>query len=98
MFHLSLCSCQIPGLMSLKRLSSVVFVGIDSLDDIKNNSCIELFVSGGCIVSDELVLSPDVITYGTSLSKIQMRTFKMFPGQIVSLNVSLFPQIDSPLC
>ncbi|XP_047203621.1 protein TASOR isoform X4 [Girardinichthys multiradiatus] len=53
---------QIPGLMSLKRHSSVMFVGIDSLDDIKNNSCIELFVSGGCIVSDELVLSPDVIT------------------------------------
>uniref|UniRef100_A0A096LQ54 Uncharacterized protein n=1 Tax=Poecilia formosa TaxID=48698 RepID=A0A096LQ54_POEFO len=54
---------QIPGLMSLKRHSSVVFVGIDSLDDIKNSSCIELFVSGGCIVSDELVLNPDVITH-----------------------------------
>ncbi|XP_036007474.1 uncharacterized protein LOC105938223 isoform X1 [Fundulus heteroclitus] len=54
---------QIPGLMSLKRHSSVVFVGVDSLDDIKNNSCIELFVSGGCIVSDELVLNPDVITH-----------------------------------
>ncbi|KAM4741337.1 protein TASOR [Anableps anableps] len=54
---------QIPGLMSLKRHSSVVFVGIDSLDDIRNNSCIELFVSGGCIVSDELVLSPDVISH-----------------------------------
>ncbi|XP_038135626.1 protein TASOR isoform X2 [Cyprinodon tularosa] len=53
---------QIPGLMSLKRHASVVFVGIDSLDDIKNNSCMELFVSGGCIVSDELVLNPDVIT------------------------------------
>lgn len=53
---------QIPGLMSLKRHPSVVFVGIDSLDDIKNNSCIELFVSGGCVVSDELILNPDVIT------------------------------------
>ncbi|KAM4588181.1 protein TASOR isoform 2-T2 [Odontesthes bonariensis] len=54
---------KIPGLMALKRQSSVVFVGIDSLDDIKNNSCIELFVSGGCIVSDELVLNPDIITH-----------------------------------
>ncbi|XP_023180983.1 protein TASOR-like [Xiphophorus maculatus] len=54
---------RIPGLMSLKRHSSVVFVGIDSLDDIKNSSCIELFVSGGCIVSDELVLNPDVIPH-----------------------------------
>ncbi|XP_041835698.1 protein TASOR isoform X2 [Melanotaenia boesemani] len=53
---------KIPGLVSLKRHSSVVFAGIDSLDDVKNNSCIELFVSGGCIVSDDLVLSPDVVT------------------------------------
>lgn len=50
--------------MSLKRHPSVVFVGIDSLDDIRNNSCIELFVSGGCVVSDELILNPDVITQG----------------------------------
>lgn len=55
---------QIPGLVSLKRHPSVVFVGIDTLDDIRNNSYIELFVSGGCIVSDELVLSPDFITHG----------------------------------
>ncbi|XP_017286994.1 protein TASOR [Kryptolebias marmoratus] len=54
---------KIPGLMSLKRHPSVVFVGIDSLDDIKNNSCIELFVSGGCVVSDELLLSPDSISH-----------------------------------
>lgn len=50
--------------MSLKRHRSVVFVGIDALDDIRNNSYIELFVSGGCIVSDELVLNPDFITHG----------------------------------
>ncbi|TMS19620.1 Protein TASOR [Larimichthys crocea] len=50
---------KIPGLMSLKRHPSVVFVGIDTLDDIRNNSYNELFVAGGCIVSDELVLNPD---------------------------------------
>lgn len=53
----------IPGLVSLKRHASVVFVGVDTLDDIKNNSYNELFVSGGCIVSDELILNPDFITY-----------------------------------
>ncbi|XP_027135126.1 uncharacterized protein tasora isoform X2 [Larimichthys crocea] len=54
---------KIPGLMSLKRHPSVVFVGIDTLDDIRNNSYNELFVAGGCIVSDELVLNPDFITH-----------------------------------
>ncbi|TDH14558.1 hypothetical protein EPR50_G00045210 [Perca flavescens] len=54
---------KIPGLVSLKRHASVVFVGIDTLDDIRNNSYNELFVSGGCIVSDELVLNPDFITH-----------------------------------
>lgn len=51
--------------MSLKRHPSVVFVGIDTLDDLRNNSYNELFVSGGCIVSDDLVLNPDFITQGT---------------------------------
>ncbi|XP_070696328.1 protein TASOR [Pempheris klunzingeri] len=54
---------KIPELVSLKRHPSVVFVGIDTLDDIRNNSYNELFVSGGCIVSDELVLNPDFITH-----------------------------------
>ncbi|XP_062271989.1 uncharacterized protein tasora [Scomber scombrus] len=53
---------KVPGLMSLKRRSSVVFVGIDTLDDIRNNSYNELFVSGGCIVSDEFLLNPDFIS------------------------------------
>ncbi|KAM7401639.1 hypothetical protein PAMP_016936 [Pampus punctatissimus] len=54
---------KIPGLMSLKRHPSVVFVGIDTLDDIRNNTYNELFVSGGCIISDELLLNPDFITH-----------------------------------
>ncbi|XP_033482081.1 protein TASOR isoform X2 [Epinephelus lanceolatus] len=53
---------KIPGLVSLKRQASVVFLGIDTLDDIRNNSYNELFVSGGCIISDDLVLNPDFIT------------------------------------
>lgn len=62
---------QIPGLVSLKRHHSVVFVGIDKLDDIINNSYNELFVSGGCVISDELVLNPDFISHDqlTSLLK-----------------------------
>lgn len=59
-----LCTLQIPNLVSLKRRSSVLFVGIDSLDDIKNNSYNEIFVSGGCIISDELIFDPDVVSEG----------------------------------
>lgn len=55
---------QIPALVSLKKLRSVNFAGVDSLDDIKNHTYNELFVSGGFIVSDEFVLNPDFITQG----------------------------------
>ncbi|KAG7226668.1 hypothetical protein INR49_001838, partial [Caranx melampygus] len=54
---------EIPSLVALKRHPSVVFVGVDTLDDIRNNSYIELFVSGGCIVSDDSILSPDFISH-----------------------------------
>lgn len=37
---------------------------MDSLDDVKNHTYNELFVSGGFIVSDEFVLNPDLITQG----------------------------------
>ncbi|MCJ8744545.1 hypothetical protein PDJAM_G00119910 [Pangasius djambal] len=53
---------KIPALVSLKKLRSVSFAGVDSLDDIKNHTYNELFVSGGFIVSDEFVLNPDFIT------------------------------------
>lgn len=50
--------------MSLKKLTTVYFAGVDSLDDVKNRTYNELFVSGGLIVSDELILNPDFITLG----------------------------------
>lgn len=50
--------------MSLKKLPSVSFAGVDSLDDVKNHTYNELFVSGGFIVSDEFVLNPELITQG----------------------------------
>ncbi|KAM9374609.1 protein TASOR [Phaethornis superciliosus] len=53
---------KIPGLVTLKRLSCVSFAGVDSLDDVKNHTYNELFVSGGFIVSDESVLNPETIT------------------------------------
>lgn len=56
---------QIPALVSLKKLPSVSFAGVDSLDDVKNHTYNELFVSGGFIVSDEFVLNPDLITQGS---------------------------------
>ncbi|KAK3512544.1 hypothetical protein QTP70_015631, partial [Hemibagrus guttatus] len=52
---------KIPALVSLKKLRSVSFAGVDSLEDIKNHTYNELFVSGGFIVSDEVVLNPDFI-------------------------------------
>ncbi|XP_025891190.1 protein TASOR isoform X3 [Nothoprocta perdicaria] len=53
---------KIPGLVTLKRLSCVSFAGVDSLDDVKNHTYNELFVSGGFIVSDGSVLNPESIT------------------------------------
>lgn len=61
---LILVMLQIPALVSLKKLPSVNFAGVDSLDDVKNHTYNELFVSGGFIVSDEFVLNPDLITQG----------------------------------
>ncbi|XP_074908677.1 protein TASOR isoform X4 [Buteo buteo] len=53
---------KIPGLVTLKRLSCVSFAGVDSLDDVKNHTYNELFVSGGFVVSDESVLNSESIT------------------------------------
>ncbi|NXP46068.1 TASOR protein, partial [Heliornis fulica] len=53
---------KIPGLVTLKRLSCVSFAGVDSLDDVKNHTYNELFLSGGFVVSDESVLNPEAIT------------------------------------
>ncbi|KAM6387345.1 protein TASOR isoform 2-T2 [Pluvialis apricaria] len=53
---------KIPGLVTLKTLSCVSFAGVDSLDDVKNHTYNELFVSGGFVVSDESVLNPESIT------------------------------------
>ncbi|GAA6103947.1 protein TASOR isoform X1 [Tachysurus ichikawai] len=58
---------KIPELVSLKKLTTVYFAGVDSLDDVKNRTYNELFMSGGLIVSDELILNPDFIT----LEKLQ---------------------------
>lgn len=55
---------QVPGLVTLKKLPCVSFAGVDSLDDVKNHTYNELFVSGGFIVSDESILNPEVITVG----------------------------------
>lgn len=55
---------QIPGLVTLKRFSCVSFAGVDSLNDVKNRTYHDLFVSGGFVVSDESVLNPESITTG----------------------------------
>ncbi|XP_013371068.1 PREDICTED: protein FAM208A isoform X2 [Chinchilla lanigera] len=53
---------KVPGLVTLKTLPCVSFAGVDSLDDVKNHTYNELFVSGGVIVSDESILNPEVVT------------------------------------
>ncbi|KAM4022116.1 protein TASOR isoform 2-T2 [Anomaloglossus baeobatrachus] len=52
----------IPSLTELKKRSCVSFAGVDSLDDLKNRTYNELFVSGGFIVPDDSVLNPDSVT------------------------------------
>ncbi|KAM4651518.1 protein TASOR isoform 2-T2 [Discoglossus pictus] len=64
---IALCIHKIPVLVTLKRLACVSFAGVDSLDDLKNHTYNELFVSGGFIVSDETVLNPESVT----LDKLQ---------------------------
>ncbi|XP_046308815.1 protein TASOR isoform X3 [Marmota monax] len=53
---------KVPGLVTLKKLPCVNFAGVDSLDDVKNHTYNDLFVSGGFIVSDESILNPEVVT------------------------------------
>uniref|UniRef100_A0A673V6D6 Transcription activation suppressor n=1 Tax=Suricata suricatta TaxID=37032 RepID=A0A673V6D6_SURSU len=53
---------KVPGLVTLKKLPCVSFAGVDSLDDVKNHTYNELFVSGGLIVSDYSILNPEVNT------------------------------------
>ncbi|XP_056380371.1 protein TASOR isoform X2 [Hyla sarda] len=52
----------IPSLTELKKRAGVSFAGVDSLEDLKNHTYNELFVSGGFIVCDDSVLNPDSIT------------------------------------
>ncbi|XP_051050768.1 protein TASOR 2 isoform X3 [Phodopus roborovskii] len=47
---------QIPSLLKLKHFPSVVFAGVDSPEDILNDTYQELFRSGGFVVSDNEIL------------------------------------------
>ncbi|XP_073500703.1 protein TASOR isoform X2 [Phyllobates terribilis] len=68
----------IPSLTELKKRSCVSFAGVDSLDDLKNRTYNELFVSGGFIVPDDSVLNPDSVTAG------ELEKFLIFLEQINS--------------
>lgn len=63
---------------------------MDSLDDVKNHTYNELFVSGGFIVSDEFVLNPDLITQGRSDSAKAYSDRELSP---VAVSVG-FPDTD----
>ncbi|XP_028625735.1 protein FAM208B isoform X2 [Grammomys surdaster] len=47
---------QIPSLLKLKHFPSVIFAGVDSPEDILNDTYQELFRSGGFVVSDDVIL------------------------------------------
>ncbi|XP_077428923.1 protein TASOR [Vanacampus margaritifer] len=53
---------EIPGLVSLKQHQSVVFLGIDKADNVRTQAYQQLFVCGGCVLSEDLVLNPDLVT------------------------------------
>ncbi|XP_048465953.1 protein TASOR 2-like [Rhincodon typus] len=48
---------QIPHLLALKQMPCVQFAGVDSAEDIKDQTFQELFSSGGFVVSDGTVLN-----------------------------------------
>ncbi|XP_059861973.1 protein TASOR 2 isoform X3 [Delphinus delphis] len=47
---------QIPSLLKLKHLPSVIFAGIDSPEDVLSYTYQELFQTGGFVVSDDRIL------------------------------------------
>ncbi|KAM8931143.1 protein TASOR isoform 2-T2 [Pelodytes ibericus] len=72
------CIHKIPRLITLKTLACVSFAGVDTLDDLKNHTYNELFVSGGFIVSDETVLNPETMTSDA------LKKFLLFLEEITS--------------
>nr|XP_051690700.1 protein TASOR 2 isoform X4 [Oryctolagus cuniculus] len=47
---------QIPSLLQLKHLPSVVFAGVDSPEDVTDYTYQELFRTGGFVISDDKIL------------------------------------------
>lgn len=64
-FTKAFCLEQVPCLLRLKHCPSVVFAGLDSPEDITDQTYQELFHTGGFVVSDNEVL--ETVTLGESL-------------------------------
>lgn len=79
---------QIPGLVTLKKFPCVSFAGVDSLNDVKNRTYHDLFVSGGFVVSDESVLNPESITTGrcgaSGSFRTKILTFQYVRGPVLT--------------
>lgn len=56
---------QIPSLLKLKHFPRVVFAGVDSPEDVLNDTYQELLRTGGFVVSDDKLL--ETLTLGESL-------------------------------
>lgn len=53
---------QIPSLLQLKHLPSVIFAGVDSPEDVTDYTYQELFRTGGFVISDDKIL--ETLTLG----------------------------------
>ncbi|XP_015285158.1 PREDICTED: protein FAM208B [Gekko japonicus] len=67
---------KIPSLLRLKRFPSVTFAGVDSPEDLLDQTYQELFHSGGFVVSDDQVLE----TMTTGMLKDVVKTLEQLSG------------------
>lgn len=63
---------QIPFLLKLKHFPSVIFAGIDSPEDVVNDTYQELFRTGGFVISDDKIL--EHLTLGWSFIFLPLKS------------------------
>ena len=80
---------QIPSLLKLKHFPRVVFAGVDSPEDVLNNTYQELFRTGGFVVSDDKLL--EILTLGWSLIFLSYTVKSVSPCPVTQI----FNQIET---
>lgn len=74
---------QIPSLLKLKHLPSVIFAGIDSPEDVLSYTYQELFQTGGFVVSDDRIL--ETLTLGLSLIFLSYLVKSISPCPVIQI-------------